>query len=353
MKNDLYLKRCFDLARLGNTQTSPNPSVGSVITFENRIIGEGWHQEYGKAHAEVNAVANVNDNDKNLLKDSTIFVSLEPCFHFGKTPPCVNLILDNKIPNTVIAFTDPNPKVATQSINKLRKNDVIVTQISNSPDKFTSERDNTLSPFFTNINKSRPYIVLKWAESADGYVGVKNQKIAISNTFSQRLVHKWRSESDGILVGTETAWVDNPSLDNRYYYGKSPLRIIIDKAQKLPKHLNIFTDKQPTLIYTEGVSQKVSECIEYMHLDFESNILPSLLQDLMHRKINKLFVEGGTYTLQQFIDNGLWDEIRILKNPYLSLNTVSQAIPAPQLKNAQLNNLYSLDRNEIKIYKNA
>lgn len=352
MNYQIYLKRCFDLARLGNMSTSPNPSVGSVIVSQNRIIGEGWHQRYGKAHAEVNAVLSVDEKNESKLPESTILVSLEPCFHFGKTPPCVDLILKEKISNTVIAFSDPNPKVAGKSIEKLRLNDVSVTLNPRNELLYNQCFKTTLKPFFTNISQQRPYIILKWAESADNFIGLNHHRVHISNQYSQRLVHKWRAESDGILIGTQTALVDNPSLTNRLYYGKSPVRIIIDKSAKLPHTLNIFNDGQPTRIYTEGVAQKHSETVEYIHLDFNNDTLPALLSDLMLHKINILFVEGGAHTLQKFIDNGLWDEARVLKNPNLYLGNQKGAIPAPILSKYVLKRRETLVDNELLLYEN-
>jgi diaminohydroxyphosphoribosylaminopyrimidine deaminase / 5-amino-6-(5-phosphoribosylamino)uracil reductase len=355
MKYSIYLKRCFDLARLGNGRVSPNPSVGSVIVADNEIIGEGWHEEYGKAHAEVNAVKSVREKSFYALSYSKIFVSLEPCFHFGKTPPCVDLILKENIPNVVIAFKDPNPKVGGKSITKLRNNDVNVTLFSNKIGFMNQELNNTLKPFFTNIQKQKPYIILKWAESADNCIGIDSQTSQISNKYSQRLVHKWRSECDGILVGTKTAQIDNPSLNNRFYFGKSPIRIVIDRNLKLRKNLNIFKDSQKTLVYTEGVTEFFENNdvnpVEYVNIEFGDKSVHNILNNLFSRKINILFVEGGAQTLQNFIDSGLWNEARVIKNPKLFLSN-NGGISAPHLKNFASENRYELDDNEITVYKN-
>jgi diaminohydroxyphosphoribosylaminopyrimidine deaminase / 5-amino-6-(5-phosphoribosylamino)uracil reductase len=355
MNYQIYLKRCFDLARLGNGKASPNPSVGSVIIANDEIVGEGWHKEYGKAHAEVNAVSSVRKKSFYALSYYKIFVSLEPCFHFGRTPPCVDLILKENIPNVVIAFKDPNPKVAGKSIIKLRDNGVNVTLVSEKPDYFYQGFNNTLNSFFTNIQKQRPYIILKWAESADNCIGIDSKTIQISNKYTQRLVHKWRSECDGILVGTKTAHIDNPSLNNRFYFGKSPIRIVIDRKLTLPQNLNIFNDSQKTLVYTEGVTDSVKkegeDTVQYINIEFGDKTLHNILDDLFSKKINILFVEGGAKILQSFIDAGLWDEARVIKNPHLLLSDQS-GISAPRLKKFTLEDTFQLDDNDITVYKN-
>ncbi len=355
MNYQIYLKRCFDLARLGNGKVSPNPSVGSVIIANDEIVGEGWHKEYGKAHAEVNAVSSVRKKSFYALSYYKIFVSLEPCFHFGKTPPCVDLILKENIPDVVIAFKDPNPKVASKSITKLRDNGVNVILISEKLDFFYQGFNNTLNSFFTNIQKQRPYIILKWAESADNCIGIDSKTIQISNKYTQRLVHKWRSECDGILVGTKTAQIDNPSLNNRFYFGKSPIRIVIDRKLTLPQNLNIFNDSQKTLVYTEGVTDFIKkegeDTVHYINIEFGDKTLNNILDDLFSKKINILFVEGGAQILQSFIDAGLWDEARIIKNPHLLLSNQS-GISAPRLKNFTLGDTFQLDDNDITVYKN-
>ncbi len=232
-KNELLLRRCFDIARLA-TAASPNPSVGCVIVApDGRIIGEGHTQAYGRAHAEVMAVASVKNTDRHLLPLSTVAVSLEPCAHFGRTPPCVDLIVKEKIRNVVIAHLDPNPLVCNKSVTKLQKNNVkvqiyfynnVLIPKNTEGVSFSDEKQlkngtaTTLLPFFTNITKKRPFIILKWAESADGFIGSHEKQVSITNTFSKKIVHKWRSEVDAIMVGTRTIEIDNPRLDNRLYF---------------------------------------------------------------------------------------------------------------------------------------
>lgn len=354
-KYPLYIRRCFDLARLGNGKTSPNPSVGALIVRKDKIIGEGWHQEYGKAHAEVNAVEDVKSKNISNMAESTIFVSLEPCFHFGKTPPCVELILKEKIPHVVIAFTDPNPNVAGQSVEKLRNNNVSVDNLQIFSTKITDIYENTLKPFVIGITEHRPYIILKWAESADGYIGKQNERIQISNELSKRLVHKWRSESDAILIGTQTAETDNPALNNRFYFGKSPVRIVLDKNGRLSHSLQIFDQNIKTILYTDSLSstcinnEKNFKNIDFRQIKFDKSLILNVLQDLFTQKIGILLVEGGAKTLQSFIDSGLWDEARIIKSQILLRGGIS----APTLPIQKIESHFPLDDNEILIYKNS
>lgn len=353
-KYALYLRRCFDLARLGNGKTSPNPSVGSLILEKENIIGEGWHKQYGKAHAEVNAVADVKPEHIHHLPHSNIFVSLEPCFHFGKTAPCVDLVLKEKISHVVVAFIDPNPKVSGKSILKLRKNNVLVNIPPETPPKIQKGYDNTLKPFVINLNKKRPYVILKWAESADGYMGIVNQRVQISNELSMRLVHKWRSECDAIMVGTRTASIDNPALNNRFYFGKSPVRVVMDRHRILPPTLKIFDGAVKTMLYHQPKEpQKNSDKYDLTHvnfkeIEFDNFLIINTLEDLLKQKIGILLVEGGAKMLQSFIESGLWDEARVIKSDKILRGGIS----APRLFMHQLEERFSLDDNEILRYKN-
>lgn len=347
-KNDiLYLMRCFDLARLGNGNTSPNPSVGSVIVAQNRIIGEGFHQKCGEAHAEVNAVAAVSDADTPLLVGATIYVSLEPCHHFGKTPPCVDLILDKKIPRVVIAATDPFELVAGKSIEKLRKHGVEVVLADPHTPALAAGLRHTLGAFFRNVQQKRPYIILKWATSADGFMGNNAKRVAISNAYTQRLSHKWRSEIDAILIGTNTAALDDAALSNRFYFGKNPVRIVIDRQKRLPKNLKIFDGSVPTIIfadekyqYTEGGGKNV----EYVYIDFSKDALEMMLVILFEKKIRVILVEGGATLLNSFIEKDLWDEVRIFKSAK-TIEYDNNNVAAPILK-------YTSNVNEMQIADN-
>lgn len=359
-KRFIYLRRCFDLARLGNGWVSPNPAVGSIVVYNDKIIGEGWHKEYGKPHAEVNAFASVQSENLNCVTQSQIFVSLEPCFHYGKTPPCVNLILDKKIPFVGIAFKDPNPQVGGQSITKLRENNVEVHQLSEFSAPILRGYDKTLKPFFTTLQKKRPYIILKWAESFDGYIGQHHHRRPISNELSKRLVHKWRSECDGILVGTQTAQTDNPALNNRYYFGKSPIRIVLDKNGRLDPTLQLFDGKVKTIVYSNLPASDYSEAflgkenIYLKKITFDDTLIPQILADLLSEKINILLVEGGAQTLRSFIEKGLWDEARIIKSQTL-LRDAEQPetdyVTAPTLPLKYLENRQQLADNEVFTYK--
>jgi diaminohydroxyphosphoribosylaminopyrimidine deaminase / 5-amino-6-(5-phosphoribosylamino)uracil reductase len=391
-ENALFLRRCFDVGRLG-TATSPNPSVGSIIVApDGRIIGEGYTQPYGGAHAEVMAVASVKLSDRPLLPLSTIFVTLEPCFHEGRTKPCVDLILREKISKVVIAHLDPNPLVGGKSITKLQDN-VIEVQIfiynnllirqNTEESPFLNERQlengkiATLIPFFTNMTKKRPYIILKWAESADGFIGQSDKSIALSNNFSKRLVHKWRSEVDAIMVGRKTAEVDNPELTNRLYFGKSPIRVVLDRNARLLPSLHLFNSAVKTIIFSENLHkneenteggqnlskqnfEKTSNLpkivnnsdfttgqIERRFVAFDDFLLENILTDLHDQKIGILFVEGGEKLLNSFIKRGLWDEARV----FTAAKTIGEGIPAPQLMSAFLQDTTQIDNDTLRTYR--
>lgn len=317
-----YMHRCIQLARLGAGSVSPNPMVGAILVHEGRIIGEGWHRRYGEAHAEVNVVRAAAQADRLLIPQSTLYCSLEPCFHHGKTPPCVDLILEQKIPRVVISNTDPNPLVAGQSIKKLRESGVeVTTGILESEGQYLNRA------FFTWILKKRPHVVLKWAQSSDGFIARKGERTAISGPLIQRLAHRWRSESDAILVGTTTALTDNPRLDNRLYSGKSPLRIALDFTAKIPDSAFLLDDSIPTWILGPARHSCFQNTI-FINITAE-NWIPALLQELYESKQAILLVEGGANTLAQFLDAGLWDEIRVIQNPRrLSAGVEAPVVPA-------------------------
>ena len=286
-------------------QVAPNPMVGAVIVHNNLIIGEGYHQEYGGPHAEVNAINNVKD--KSLLKNATIFVSLEPCSHFGKTPPCSDLIIKHNIPKVVIATIDSNAVVCGNGISKLKAAGIEV--ITGVLEKEANQLNIAFNTFHT---KKRPYISLKWAETKDGFIDDKRDSndtpsLKISNSSSSRWVHKLRSETHSILVGTRTALLDNPSLTTRKWAGKNPIRIVIDTDLKLPKNLNLFDGSNPTLVIN-SVKSGIENNIEYIQINKDSKYIESMLNELWKRNIQSILIEGGTYTLQQFIDKNLWDE---------------------------------------------
>ena len=311
--HEKYIKRCIELANNGLGTTYPNPLVGCVIVFNNEIIGEGWHQKAGEPHAEVNAINSVKD--KSLLFKATIYVSLEPCTHFGKTPPCCDLIIANKIPNVVIGTVDPFAKVAGKGIKNLLEGGKKVTV------GVLEEECNELNKrFFTFHTKKRPYIILKWAESQDGFIAPlakeKKEPIWITNEFSRQLVHKWRGEENAILVGTNTVMEDNPTLNVRDWTGNNPIRIVLDQNNRIPKEFHIF-DNQATTI---SVSKDI--------INFKNNTANEIVSFLFKNEIQSVIIEGGSQTLQTFIDSNIWDEARVFKGS-LSLK---EGINAPNIK---------------------
>ena len=301
------------MSKNGLGTTYPNPLVGSVIVYNDSIIGEGWHRKSGESHAEVNAINSVKD--KTLLSKSTIYVSLEPCSHFGKTPPCCDLIIANKIPNVVIGTIDPFAKVSGSGIKKLLEAGKNVTV------GILEDECNELNKrFFTFHNKKRPYIILKWAESQDGFIAPiskeKKEPVWITNEFSRQLVHKWRSEEQAILVGTQTVLDDNPTLTVRDWTGTNPIRIVLDQNNKIPKESHIFDNQARTLSILKD------------NINFNNTIAAQIAKYLYNNDVQSVIVEGGRKTLQTFIDADFWDEARIFKGP-ISFN---EGVKAPNIK---------------------
>jgi diaminohydroxyphosphoribosylaminopyrimidine deaminase/5-amino-6-(5-phosphoribosylamino)uracil reductase len=305
-----YIKRCIELAKNGLGTTYPNPLVGSVIVFENKIIGEGWHKKSGEPHAEVNAINSVKD--KSLLSKSIIYVSLEPCSHFGKTPPCADLIVKYKIPNVVIGTIDPNNKVAGTGVKKLLEAGIKVTV------GILEDECNELNKrFFTFHQKKRPFILLKWAESSDGFISPKikseQKPVWITNEFSRQLVHKWRSEEQAILVGTQTVIDDNPTLTVRDWVGKNPIRIVIDRNNKISKESHIFDNQVQTIVFSSLEIHSEVAHLKYIKIDFNKNSTEQIVASLYESQIQSVIIEGGMRTLQSFIDLNLWDEARVFQ----------------------------------------
>lgn len=325
--DEKYMSRCIQLAKLGAGNVAPNPMVGAVLVYENKVIGEGYHQQFGEAHAEVNCIRNINEKNKYLIEKSTMYVSLEPCAHHGKTPPCADLILTNKIKKVIIGCQDIYKEVAGKGIEKLRNAGVeVITGVLENECKELNKR------FFTFHQKERPFLILKWAQSADGKIGsTDNERILISNDYTNRIVHKWRSEETAILVGTNTVLKDNPSLTTRLWKGKNPVRIIIDKELKLPPSLKIFNDEAKTVIF--NLSKDSSEKNIHFIKVQNKNFLKEMLHSLFENSIQSLLVEGGAITLQSFIDAGLWDEARIITNEKIVLEN---GISTPEMKNFSL-----------------
>ncbi|WP_158851509.1 bifunctional diaminohydroxyphosphoribosylaminopyrimidine deaminase/5-amino-6-(5-phosphoribosylamino)uracil reductase RibD [Algibacter sp. L1A34] len=312
--HETYIKRCLEIAKNGLGSTQPNPMVGSIIVLNNKIIGEGFTSKYGGNHAEVNAINSVKD--KSLLKKSTIYVTLEPCSHYGKTPPCSDLIIKHKIQKVVIGCVDDYEKVAGQGIKKLRSSGAeVIVGVLEKECKAHHKR------FFTFHNKKRPYIILKWAQSADGFIAptTKNEQkpVWITNTFSRQLVHKWRTEEQAILVGTNTVLADNPTLTSRDFVGENPIRVVLDKTRKLSNNLAVFNNEAKTIIICENDELKLTEVEnkkqETINWNLKSKIAQQIASVLFNNNINSVIIEGGAQTLQTFIDENLWDEARIFK----------------------------------------
>lgn len=326
--HEKYLARCIELAKNGLGTTYPNPMVGSVIVYKDQIIGEGWHKKAGEPHAEVNAVNSVKD--KSLLQKATIYVSLEPCSHFGKTPPCCDLIIRNKIPNVVIGTVDPNEKVAGNGIKKLLEAGINVTV-----GVLENECNALNKRFFTFHQQKRPYVILKWAESQDGFIAPNERNeqkpVWITNPYSRQLVHKWRSEEQAILVGTKTAIDDNPKLDVRDWSGNNPVRIVLDKDNRIPTDRFLLDNQIKTIVFCQADTNTNRENLIFEVIDFKQNTARKILKFLFQHQIQSVIIEGGRQTLQTFIDENLWDEARIFKGktifkngtkaPYLQTNT--------------------------------
>ena len=303
LSHEKYMHRCLQLAQLGMGNVAPNPMAGAVIVLHGKVIGEGYHQEFGQAHAEVNAINSVKD--QSILKNATIYVSLEPCAHFGKTPPCANLIVKHQFKKVVIGSRDPHSKVDGKGIQILKENGIEVIS-----GVLQEECDALNKRFFTFHKKNRPYVFLKWAETANGFIdnGSNNGEVTwISGKETQSLVHLWRKENQAILVGRITVENDNPSLTVREVEGRNPIRIVIDSELKLSKSYRIFNDDAPTIIYNSSL-EKIEGSNEFVQL---KEINPAtILKDLHQRNIQSVLIEGGRATLQSFIDAGLWDEAK-------------------------------------------
>ena len=331
--HEKYIRRCIELAKNGLGTTYPNPMVGSVIVYDGKIIGEGWHKITGEPHAEVNAIHSVKD--KSLLKKSTIYVSLEPCSHFGKTPPCCNLIIENEIPNVVIGTVDPNIKVAGNGIKKL-----IAAGINVITAVLENECNELNKRFFTFHQKKRPYVILKWAESADGYIApsqkTEQKPVWITTTYSRQLVHKWRSEEQAILVGTQTVIDDNPKLDVRDWYGTNPMRVVLDQKSRVPKNSHILDNQVKTILFSSIESANAEENTIFESINFEKDLADQILNSLYKHNIQSVIIEGGRKTLQTFIDANLWDEARV----FIGENKFASGIKAPLFQHKPVEKLF-------------
>ena len=345
-QHEIYMRRCLELAQLGLGNVSPNPMVGAVIVHNDNIIGEGYHQKYGGPHAEVNAINQVINNFSNyaeLLRQSTIYVSLEPCAHYGKTPPCADLIIKHQVPKVVVGCRDPFEQVNGKGIEKLQAAGIeVISGILEEECKWLNRR------FFTRVQKHRPYIILKWAQTADGFFApADSSQLWITGLESRKLVHQWRGEEDAILVGTNTAAIDNPQLNVRYGMGKLPKRIVIDRKLKLSKHLHVFDQSVETLVFNE-IKTEFDGKIKYIGLeDFERFVPQYILYQLYLQDIQSVIIEGGAKTLNSFIDAGLWDEARI----FTGETVLNNGIKAPEVKGTIADEIFS-GTDQLKIIYN-
>jgi len=327
VEDEKYMLRCLELAALGMGSVSPNPMVGAVIVMDTIIIGEGYHHQYGGPHAEVNAVNQVLANFSDaadLLDQSTIYVSLEPCAHYGKTPPCADLIIKHRIPKVVIGCRDPFDAVNGKGIDKLLAAGTDVTVgVLEKECRWLNRR------FFTRVQKHRPYVILKWAQTRDGFFAPDDSsQFWITGAESRKLVHQWRAEEDAILVGKHTAAIDNPQLNVRYAEGKNPKRIVIDRNLELNTNLDIFDQSVETLVFNE-VRTAIDGKIKYIALeDFDRYVPQYILYQLYLQDLQSVIIEGGAHTLNTFIEAGLWDEARIFTGPV----DLKQGIKSPEIK---------------------
>jgi diaminohydroxyphosphoribosylaminopyrimidine deaminase/5-amino-6-(5-phosphoribosylamino)uracil reductase len=337
--DELIMRRALDLARLGLGYARPNPVVGCVVTHHGRIIGEGWHERYGGPHAEVNALAAVDD--KSLLPESRVYVTLEPCAHFGKTPPCADLLIKSGVRDVVICNLDPNPLVSGRGIDKLQASGVRVeTGILEAEGRWLNRR------FFTFQEKRRPYVVLKWAETADGLLaGRYYQPIQISGELARVVVHQWRADEQAILVGTRTALHDNPNLNVREWPGQNPVRVVIDKNLSLPPSHHLLDGQQSTLVYTYRERAARSN-VEYIKLPEAEDLFPCILANLYERQIQSVLVEGGPTVLTSLLKDGLWDEARLLRSP----KKLGVGVAAPQLGIRHLYEQVTLGDDTLFVY---
>ncbi len=343
--HEKYIKRCIELAKNGLGTTYPNPMVGSVIVHEDKIIGEGWHRKAGEAHAEVNAINSIED--EKLLKSATIYVSLEPCSHFGKTPPCSDLIIAKGIKKVVIGTMDPFAKVAGRGIKRL-----IDARCEVQVGILEKECLELNKRFFTFYKKHRPYIILKWAQSQDAFIAPeskdKKRPVWITNKYSGQVVHKWRSEEAAILVGTNTVFEDNPKLNVRKWTGEDPVRLVIDKDLKIPGSFSVLDGSQKTIVLCSSQPKNTeNRNLIFEKIDFSENISMAICEVLYKHELQSVIIEGGRNILKQFIDSNLWDEARVFTGKI----QLKKGLKAPKITGKIWKESY-IDTDNLKIYRN-
>ena len=339
-----YMLRCIELAKKGAGFVAPNPMVGAVLVYMDRIIGEGYHQEFGQAHAEVNCINSVKYEDKPLIEKSTLYVSLEPCVHVGKTPPCVDLILRNKITKVVIGSKDPFVEVDGKGIEKLRKEGVeVIEAIAEKEAKDLNKR------FFTFYTNKRPFIILKWAQSRNHKIANADySRVQITNDYTNSLVHRWRSEEAAIMVGTNTALQDNPALNVRYWTGKNPVRLVVDLNLRLPHDLKIFDRQQMTIIFN-AVKHTEEENLLFYKIEKTESLIAEIMKACYEMNIQSVLIEGGNKLAESFINEGAWDEARVIENTSMIINN---GLRAPVLTNHHLIDTETISTDLISYYQN-
>ena len=348
------MHRCLQLAEFGAGNVAPNPMVGAVLVNNDRVIGEGYHQRYGEPHAEPNCLASVKEMDRRFIAQSVMYVSLEPCVHFGKTPPCADLIINNKIPKVVIGCRDPFREVNGKGIEKLRAAGIDVEQ-----NILGKDCEDLNKRFFTFHTQHRPYIILKWAQTANGFIAPANpfqegslqdssvRHLHISNEFTNRLVHKWRSEEAAILIGTTTAITDNPRLTTRLWTGNNPTRLVVDMDLKLPSSLNVFDGETRTIVFNKHMHEDKGN-VQFYQVTDDVSLVHQVSNALYKLHIQSVIVEGGARLLQSFIDEGMWDEARVISNRQLA---IGNGLAAPILHNCEKTGEQNIFSDQIGFYK--
>jgi diaminohydroxyphosphoribosylaminopyrimidine deaminase/5-amino-6-(5-phosphoribosylamino)uracil reductase len=338
------MRRCIELATLGAGNVAPNPMVGAVLVHNGQIIGEGYHKAYGGPHAEVNCIASVTEKNKHLIPDASIYVSLEPCAHYGKTPPCADLIIREKIKKVYVGTRDPFVEVNGKGIEKLSAAGIEVTSgILETECKDLNKR------FFTFHTKHRPYIILKWAQTTDHKIGnAGNNRLIITNEFTDRIVHRWRSEEAGIMAGTNTVMLDDPQLTNRLWHGHSPVRVIVDMDLRLPSSLHVFDGSVKTIVFN-ALKHEENDNLFFYQVTRDVNLVHQVVNGLYQMKILSVMIEGGARLIQSFIDEGMWDEARVITNS--KLISKEPAIASPILTDSRLVDEEMISDDLIRIFK--
>jgi diaminohydroxyphosphoribosylaminopyrimidine deaminase/5-amino-6-(5-phosphoribosylamino)uracil reductase len=341
--DEKYMLRCIQLAKLGSGNVAPNPMVGAVLVHNDRIIGEGYHQKYGELHAEPNCINSVKPEDKHLIPESVLYVSLEPCVHYGKTPPCTDLIIKNKIPKVIIGCCDPFKQVNGKGIEKLQAAGIKIEQ--GILEKQCEEINKRFLTFYT---LHRPYIILKWAQTANHKIaGWGSDRLLITNEFTNRMVHKWRSEESSILVGKNTALLDDPELTTRLWPGNNPVRLVADMNLELPLSLKIFNNKARTIVFNK-IKYEERDYLLYYQVTEDVSIVHQIINALYQLKIQSVILEGGAKLLQSFIDEKMWDEARVITNHELIIDA---GLRSPELTGAMKSSEQSVFRDKIEFFK--